>query len=44
MLLPTQLSDRDTKTVTTEGVNQSSTGNCQDVAGNTSSNTQTAST
>jgi Bacterial Ig-like domain (group 3) len=34
------VSDGDTKTVTTEGLNQSSTGNCQDVAGNTSSNTQ----
>jgi len=33
--------DGDTKTVTTEGLNQSSTGNCQDLAGNTSSNTQT---
>jgi large repetitive protein len=34
------VSDHDTKTVMTEGLNQSSTGNCQDFAGNTSSNTQ----
>jgi hypothetical protein len=37
--LPVSLSD--SKTVTTEGLNQSATGNCQDNAGNTSSNTQT---
>jgi hypothetical protein len=34
------VSASDTKTVTTEGVNQFATGNCQDNAGNTSSNTQ----
>ena len=34
------VSDHDMKTVTTEGLNHSATGYCQDVAGNTSSNTQ----